>query len=128
MQTLQLDEFDVKSLLAAQSAANTAAATTPSGSWADLSQYEGDVAVVINIGALTGSINVKVQVGDDNTGANPVDAVDGRGIATGVKTGAGVFVLPIKKDQSKAFIGVVGTVVTGPVLVGVTLLGRKKVR
>lgn len=120
----QFDDCVSTSILSSQSAANTAAATTPSASWLDLSVYIGDVAVVMNPGALTGSLTGKLQVGDDNTGANAVD-VPGAVFAAAVAGTAQTISLN-SDGTSKRYLGFVGTIVTGPAIVGVTVLGHKK--
>jgi hypothetical protein len=120
----QRDDEVASSLLNPVSAANTAAATTGSGNWVDLSQYAGDVLVTLNVGAVTGSIAGKLQVGDDNTGANAVD-ITGATFAT--LSAAGVANLSLNSDgTAKRYLGFVGTIVTGPALVSVTVSGVKK--
>jgi hypothetical protein len=120
----QRDDEVASSLLNPVSAANTAAATTGSGNWVDLSQYAGDVLVTLNVGAVTGSIAGKLQVGDDNTGANAVDIT---GATFSTLSAAGVANLSLNSDgTAKRYLGFVGTIVTGPALVSVTVSGVKK--
>jgi len=120
----QFDDGVTTSILNSQSAANTAAATTPSASWLDLSVYIGDVAVIMNPGALTGSLVGKLQVGDDNTGANAVD-IAGAVFATAV-AGTAQMISLNSDGTAKRYLGFVGTIVTGPAVVSVTVIGHKK--
>lgn len=120
----QREDEVASALVVPQSAANTAAATTASGSWVDLSPFEGDVLVTLNVGAVTGSITGKLQCGDDNTGANAVDVT---GAAFTVLSAAGVANLSLDANgTAKRYLGFVGTIVTGPALVSVTVSGVKK--
>src|SRR5574340_1199436 len=105
-------------LLPPASCANTAAAT--SSAWIDISAYTGDLVVIQNVGAVTGSITGKLQHADDNSGTNAAD-VTGAAFAA-VSSSTSIKKLVVKVDSLKPFIKYVGTIVTGPVLVGVDAL------
>ena len=124
-----MDAFRLTDLVASEalpsiSAANTAAATSGNSQWTDVSIYEGDIAMVINCGAVTGSLTPKLQCADDANGTNATD-ITGATIAALSAHGVGLIVID-KRAATKKYVGVVGTVVTGPVLFGAVLLGRKK--
>lgn len=106
------------SLLAAVSAANTAAAT---GAAVDLLDYEGPVVITQNHGVSTGTLDGAVQdSADGSTGwAN---------VATFAQstTGADVKAVVVQSKQVKRYIRYVGTVGTGPQVVAVTMTGVKK--
>jgi hypothetical protein len=106
-------------LLAAVSAANTAAAT---GVGVDLLDYEGPVVIVQNHGVSTGTLDGKIQDSADNSSfADVVGAV-----FTQSTTTADTKSLVIQSKQVRRYIKYVGTVVTGPQVVGVTMTGVKK--
>lgn len=107
------------------SATNTAAATSSTGQWTDLSAYAGDVLVTQSIGAVTGSITGKLQVADDANGTNAVDVTGA--VFTAVSSANNVQNISLNSDgTAKRYLGYVGTIVTGPALVSVTVSGVKK--
>lgn len=113
------------SLVPAKSAANTAAATTAASGWLDVRQYDGELLIVQNVGALTGSVVGKLQGGTSASGAN---AVDIPGAVFTLADEAGVQSIAIDpKAVTGGFLGYVGTIATGPALVSVTASGKRKV-
>ena len=113
------------SLLRPQSAANTAAATTPSGQWLDVRPYDGEIMVTLDLGAVTGSLTGKLQSATDNTGAGATDITGATFGTTAQNTTTKIVVDP--KAVVGGFLGFVGTIVTGPALVSVTASGKKKI-
>lgn len=115
MDARRLDDCTVTELLKAAAAASASAASTPSGEWTDISNEIGDLLLIVDVGSVTGSfgsVNVQVQVGSDNTGASPVNAVDPRGTLLTI-TAAGVYGIAIDADkQPKSFIGITTTFTT----------------
>lgn len=107
------------SLLAAVSAANTAAAT---GSGVDLLDYEGPVVITQNKGLGTGTLDGKIQDSADNSSFADVAGLT----FTQSTTGADCKQLVVQSKQVRRYIKYVGTVGTGPQLVAVTLTGVKK--
>jgi hypothetical protein len=108
------------SLLAAVSAANTAAAT---GTGVDLLDYEGPVVITQNHGVSTGTLAGKIQDSADNSAfADIVPAVSFAGETTTV----GVQQVVVQSKQVRRFIRYLGTVGTGPQVVAVTMTGVKK--
>lgn len=106
------------SLLASVSAANTAAAT---GSAVDLLDYEGPVVITQNHGLGTGTLDGAIQ-----------DSADGSTGWTNVATfaqsttTADCKVLALQSKQVRRYVRYLGTIVTGPHLVAVTMAGVKK--
>lgn len=109
-------------LLNPVSAANTAAATS---GWVDARKYEGDLMFVAQAGALTGSIAWTIE-----------DATDGSGTgAAGVTPNEGAFAAgaanqiqkrTVNAGAIRGWVRIVGTIVTGPVLVAASLHSHPK--
>lgn len=108
-----------------QSAANTAAATTPSGLWLDVRPYDGELLVCFDLGAVTGTIAGKLQSATDATGAGAADITGATFGTTAANSTTKVVIDP--KVVVGGFLGFVGTIVTGPSLVSVTVHGKKKI-
>jgi hypothetical protein len=108
-------------VLESKSAANTAAATSGA---IDLTGYEGVVAIVINTGAITGTMDPKLQ--DCDTSGGTYADIAGK-TAAQVSTANQTRVITVDVREARRFLKFVGTVVTGPVLISVTLVGTKKV-
>ena len=106
-------------LLAAASCANTAAAT---GTGVDLKDYEGPVVIIQNHGTSTGTLDGKIQDSADNSSFADVSGAT----FTQSTTTADVKTLVLQSKQVRRYIKYVGTVVTGPQVVGVTMTGVKK--
>lgn len=106
-------------LLAAASCANTAAAT---GTGVDLQDYEGPVLITQNHGVSTGTLDGKIQDSADNSSFADVAGLT---FAQSTTT-ADVQKLVVQSKQVRRYIKYVGTVVTGPQVVGVTMSGVKK--
>jgi hypothetical protein len=108
-------------LLDPVSAANTAAATS---GWVAVGVGEGDVVVILHTGALTGSMASILQTADTSggSGARTVTFSDGTAAFTAT---AGANTLEKKTVDRKALgshVKFVGTVTTGPILIGVSML------
>lgn len=115
----------VTSLIDAVSAANTAAATSGSGKWLDVRTYEGDIVIVQQIGAVTGSITGKLQSASDANGTGAADISGYTYTAVSSANNSQAVVVDAKKVVG-GFLGYVGTIVTGPALVSVIAVGQKK--
>lgn len=102
-------------VLPAVSAANTAAATS---AWIDVRSYKGTLMFICNTGALTGSMAGKLQGADDGAGTNAADITGAT--FPNVSTANQVRVCTIPATY-RPFISFVGTVTTGPIVIGVTL-------
>lgn len=114
------------SLIDAVSAANTAAATSGAGKWLDVRIYDGEFLVTQQIGAVTGSITGKLQSASDANGTGAADITGAAFTIVSASNNTQTFALDPKKVTG-GFLGYVGTVVTGPVLVSVTAAAKKKV-
>lgn len=113
------------SLLDALSAAATANATSGSGKWLDVRVYDGEILVVLNLGAVTGTIAGKLQSATDANGTGAAD-ITGATFGTTAANSTTKFVLD-PKTVTGGFVGFVGTIVTGPSLVSVVASGKKKI-
>ena len=118
-----LEKLDVTAAVA--SASVTATATS---SAIDLKEFDGDVILVLNCAAGTGSsptLDIKVQDSDETGGTYG----DLSGAAfTQVTTSASLQTLEVNKDECKRFIKIVQTVGgSSPVFVyGISLIAAKK--
>jgi hypothetical protein len=113
------------SLLDAVSAANTAAATSGSAKWLDVRPYDGELLVIQQLGAVTGTIAGKLQSASD---VNGTGAADITGATFGTNTANSTSTLAVDpKKVVGGFLGYVGTIATGPSLVSVTAGGKKHV-
>ncbi len=108
-------------LLDPQNAANTAAATS---GWIDVRQYEGDIAIIQQVGALTGSIAGKIQDATDGSGTGVAD-VTGAAF-TSVSAANNIQEIAVSANAVRGWIRYLGTVTTGPVQVSVSALSRSK--
>jgi len=113
------------SLLDAVSAANTAAATSGSGKWLDVRAYDGEILVTVNVGAVTGTIACKLQTASDANGTGAADLTNGAFAATAANSCVKLAVDP--KAVLGGFLGVVGTIATGPSLISAVASGKKKI-
>jgi len=121
----QASAATMTSLLDALSAAATANATSGSGKWLDVRPYDGEILVVQQLGAVTGTIAGKLQSASD---ANGTGAADITGATFGTNTANSTSTQAIDpKRVLGGFLGYVGTIVTGPSLVSDTAGGKKKV-
>ena len=120
---LNLEKLDITAAVA--SASVTATATSGA---IDLKEFDGDVLLVLNCAAGTGSsptLDIKVQDSDE-TGGTYGDLSGAT--FTQVTTSASVQTLEVNKDECKRFIKIVQTVGgSSPVFVyGISLVGAKK--
>jgi hypothetical protein len=121
----QASAATMTSLIDAASCANTAAATSGSAKWLDVRPYDGELLVVQQLGAVTGTIAGKLQSATD---ANGTGAADITGATFGTNTANSTSTLAIDpKKVAGGFLGYVGTIATGPSLVSITAGGKKKI-
>jgi len=113
------------SLIDAVSAAATANATSGAGKWLDVRPYDGELLVIQQLGAVTGTIAGKLQSASD---ANGTGAADIAGATFAVNTANSTSSQAVDpKKVAGGFLGYVGTIVTGPSLVSVTAGGKKHI-
>ena len=118
-----LEKLDVTAAVA--SASVTATATS---SAIDLKEFDGDVLLILNSAAGTGSsptLNIKVQ--DSDTSGGTYGDLSGAAF-TEVTTSASLQTLEVNKDECNRFIKIVQTVGgSSPVFVyGISLVAAKK--
>ena len=111
-------------LLNPASCANTAAATSGAGLWVDTQDLEGYAVFQLHVGAVTGTIAGKLQTATDANGTGAADVTGGAFPASVANTEV-TLTLPVHGFAAR-YVGFVGTIVTGPVLVGVNMIAGKK--
>lgn len=122
MDARNLDDGTIFQMVTSASCANTAAATSGSGQWMDMSTLQGDLAVIMNPGALTGSLTGKLQCADDANGTNATDIAGATFAAAVAGTPQVVYIQA--NQTAKRYVGFAGVIVTGPAIVGVVAYGR----
>lgn len=123
MSALDPQAFTQKTLLSAISAANTAAATS---GWVDAREYEGDIQIVVNTGAITGTCTLTVNHASDGSGTGSAGITPNEGAPTAISTANQIREFTIPANAIQGWVQLVGTVVTGPVLISATLQGYPK--
>lgn len=117
---------ELVNLLTPGSKANTAAAT---GTAVDIRKYEGDLVITQHVGAITGTLDGALQQCDDAGGTN-AEALSPAAAFTQVTTAnddPNVQKLCIPAGSlTRPFLRYIGTIVTGPSIVGVTLMAHPK--
>lgn len=112
-----------KKLLDPVSAANTAAATS---AWISAADAEGDIMFINQVGALTGSITWTIETATDNSGTGGVAITPNEG-AYAAGAANQIQKRTVNKNAGKGYFRCVGTIVTGPALVAVSISYRSKI-
>jgi hypothetical protein len=112
----------VQNALSAVSAANTAAATS---AWLDVRGMEGDIEVLVSIGAVTGSIVLTLEDATSSGGAGGAGITPTEG-AFAAATANTTHKRTIDAKAHRGWIRLVGTIVTGPVLISAVVQSRPK--
>jgi hypothetical protein len=100
------------------------AAGANNGAWFDVRRLIGQSILEVLVGAVTGSVTVRLQDATDITGTG---AADVPGVTTATLSAANTPALvPFVPDGTRGFVRVVSTVVTGPVLVAAVIIGHNK--
>jgi len=108
-------------LLAPADHSNTAAAT---GAWVDVRSYEGEVAFIQATGVLTaGTCAGAILHADDGSGTNSATLVSFTSVGT--STDNDVQKLSVPARTIKGYVKYVGTIGTGPAVVGCSMLGHR---
>jgi hypothetical protein len=112
-------------LLAPLSAAATANATS---AWTQISGYEGIVAVHVHVGVITGPLDITFNTNDaaSDSGADAIVPLGGALAQITTSNDVAVYVANFDSRVLQGYLKVIGTIVTGPAIVGYTLVGRKK--
>lgn len=89
------------------------------GGYVDISSAEGEVVIMIPVGAVTGSVVVKVQDADDTGGTGVADLA---GVTTAAYNTANSFTkLVFPASSARKAVRVVATVTTGPIVMGASV-------
>jgi len=126
MLSSQASAATATSLIDAASCAATANATSGNNKWLDVRIYDGELLVTQQIGAVTGSITGKLQSATDANGTGAADITGATFTAVSSANNTQTLALDPRKVVG-GFLGYVGTIVTGPALVSVTVAGKKKI-
>jgi hypothetical protein len=122
----QASALSVVTLLNSVSCANTAAAT--SAYVAIGADADGDVLVVINVGTITGTIDFTFSTATDSGGTGAAAIVPAAGALAQITTANdnACYLARFPKAKTKGFLQVIGTIGTGPALLGYAMLKRNK--
>lgn len=125
MLAVQLGACTTTQALKSQSAANTAAATS---AYIDLRGYEGEVVVDINIGTVVGTVDFTFSTNSaaNGTGASLIVPLDGAIAQITPSNDDAVYTARFDANQLRGYLSIIGTVGTGPALLGYTIKGCKK--
>lgn len=125
MLATQLGACTVTKVAAPVSAANTAAATS---AWTQLAGYEGEVLVLINVGVITGTLDMTFSTNDaaSDSGATAITPLDGALAQVTTSNDDAIYVARFDARALRGYLKIVGTVGTGPALIAYTIIGRKK--
>lgn len=111
------------SLLTPGEKADTAAAT---GSWVSVSGYEGQIVFVQHVGAVTaGSIAGKIQSASDDQGTGAADIATFTSVTTS-NDNPNAQRASVPARACGAYVRYLGTITTGPAVVGVEMLASPK--
>lgn len=120
----QAQACTVTALLKPASAANTAAATS---GWVAVSDYEGDLMFIENVGVVTGgTLDGKIQHADDGSGTGVADVTGAAFTQATTSTDDRLEKIVVSANKLKAYVRYIGTIATGPAVVSVEMVGTKK--
>jgi len=105
------------------SAANPAAATS---AWVAVPNGEGAMTFTVQTGALTGSLVWTLETASDGSGTGGAALTPNEG-AFATVTANQVQKRTVDSKNSKGYVRVIGTIVTGPVLVAASFAIRPKI-
>jgi hypothetical protein len=92
-----------------------------------VSEYEGAIIVTENVGVVTGgTVTGKLVTGDESDLSDAVDISGATFTQAGTATDVRAESVVVEARQCKTYLGYVGTIATGPAVVGVTFVGKKK--
>lgn len=120
-----VQELTRTKVFAAVSAANTAAA---SSGWIDVRGYEGDIAFEISQGIITGTLDWTFEDSPNSGGTSNAAIVPIGGNLAQITTSNddAHYTAVFPATQPRGWMKIIGTIVTGPALISVTIIGRKK--
>lgn len=92
------------------------------GGWIDTRNFQGDLMFTVLLGAVTGSVIVKLQDATDGSGTGSADV---SGFATAsLNTANSATKLIMPSTKSRGWVRAVATVTTGPILTAVAMHAR----
>lgn len=109
-------------LLSAVSAANTAAATS---AWTQASNKEGTITVLVNVGAVTGTLVLTLEDATDGAGSGGATFTANEG-AFGSATANTQHKRTFPARATRGWYRLVGTITTGPSLIAASALAHPK--
>lgn len=120
-----LEYLNVQKIAASVSAANTAAASVWSPA---IPPSEGIVLVVLSVGVITGTLDITftTNTAANDSGATAIVPIGGALAQITTSNDDAVYVAAFPATALRGFLKVVGTVVTGPALIGYTLVSLPK--
>lgn len=120
-----MEAVTVTAIINPVSAANTAAATSAGIATAG---YEGDILLIMQVGVITGTVDFTFATADNSGMTSPTAVTPVGGAIAQITTSNDVatYVAVIPSTQSKGWIQIIGTVGTGPALIGYSMVGMKK--
>lgn len=121
----QASAATMTNILPSVSAAATSNATSSTGHWLDVRPYDGEILVVQSTGAITGSVIGKLQSATDANGTSAADITGATMANVSTANQVRTYAIDPKKVVG-GFLGFVGTITTGPVLISVSAGGKKK--
>lgn len=95
------------------------------GPWLPVKDIEGVIDFIFNIGAVTGSVVLKLQDATDGTGTGAADLSPAVTTAS-LSTPGGTARLAVDKRKIRSHVRIVATVTTGPILIAAIAIGRAK--
>lgn len=111
------------SILTSASAADTAAATS---GWVDISSYEGFLVFTQAVGTITGTLDGIIQHATDGSGTGAATAASFSTQVTTSNDAPNVQKAIVECNAIGSHVRYLGTVGTGPSVVGVTMLATPK--
>lgn len=114
----------VVSVLTPAGAADTAAATS---GWISVADYEGFLVFTQQVGAVTaGSITGKIRHATDGSGTGAADVTGGGFTAVTTANDPATAKVIVELNAIGPYVQYVGTIATGPAVVGVSMLATPK--
>ena len=105
--------------------ADTAAASTTTG--VDVSEYEGHLVIIENVGVVTGgTVTGKLVTDTESDLSTAVDVSGATFTVATTSTDERTEKITVECNKLKKYLGYVGTIVTGPAQVAVVGCGKKK--
>lgn len=114
---------EVQIMINPASCLNTAAATS---AWIDCTDYVGDIVIVHQAGAITGTLTATLAHASDVAGTGSTAIVPTEGAFTVVSAANKIEKRSVPATAIQGWLQYIGTVGTGPVILGVHLMATKK--